>query len=68
MGEGNRYLLARWFGLASEGAGDLSRVLVQGLRHINEVDWRLATYIAVADQVAEQPGVVRRNWLRSAEA
>ena len=41
------------FRLATQGGRDPRHVLLQGLRHVDEVDRRLAAHVAVADEVAE---------------
>ena len=40
---------------------------MEGFRHVDEVDGRLAADVAVADEVAEESGVIWRDWLMRAE-
>ena len=54
--------------LAAQFGRDPCDVPLQRFRHIDEVNGRLTTDVAVADQVAQQPGLIRRHWLVGAEA
>jgi hypothetical protein len=62
------YLLARRLGLASKSAGDLSRVSMQSLCNVDELNRRLAPDVAVTDEIPQQPCVVWRNRLSRAKA
>ena len=54
--------------LATQGGRDPRRILLEGFRHVDEVDRRLAAHVAITDEVAEQPGMIRRHRLDRAEA
>ncbi len=54
--------------LATQGGRDPRHILLEGFRHVDELDWRLPAHVAITDEIAEQPCVIRRHRLYRAEA